>query len=128
MALFILPLHPLLRAGRYNRVYESKEFKRVRTSGQWSPEAICMLKFSGERIVPEADNCEPLFALKMYQEHIARYLFASQRVSGKSVLDVGCGIGYGSHMLALRGLEMSPHLTFLRRRSNTLVSFIHIHG
>ena len=62
-----------------------------------------MLKFSGERIVPEADNCEPLFALKMYQEHIARYLFAAQVCSGKRVLDVGCGVGYGSHLLARRG-------------------------
>jgi glycosyltransferase involved in cell wall biosynthesis/SAM-dependent methyltransferase len=62
-----------------------------------------MLKFTGERIVPEADNCEPLFALKMYQEHIARYLFAAQICAGKQVLDVGCGVGYGAHWLARRG-------------------------
>lgn len=62
-----------------------------------------MLKFSGERIVPEAGNCEPLFALKMYQEHIARYLFASQAAAGKTVLDIGCGVGYGSHLLARHG-------------------------
>jgi glycosyltransferase involved in cell wall biosynthesis/SAM-dependent methyltransferase len=62
-----------------------------------------MLKFTGERIVPEADNCEPLFARKMYQEHLARYLFASQICRGKRVLDVGCGVGYGAHLLASRG-------------------------
>jgi len=62
-----------------------------------------MLSFSGERIVPEADNCEPHFALKMYQEHIARYLFAAQRVAGKSALDVGCGVGYGAQLLARHG-------------------------
>jgi glycosyltransferase involved in cell wall biosynthesis/2-polyprenyl-3-methyl-5-hydroxy-6-metoxy-1,4-benzoquinol methylase len=62
-----------------------------------------MLKFTGERIVPEADNCEPLFAGKMYQEHLARYLFASQVCVGKRVLDVGCGVGYGAHLLARRG-------------------------
>src|SRR5258708_7002533 len=62
-----------------------------------------MLKFTGERIVPEADNCEPLFAGKMYQEHLARYLFASQICLGKRVLDVGCGVGYGAHLLARRG-------------------------
>jgi glycosyltransferase involved in cell wall biosynthesis/SAM-dependent methyltransferase len=64
-----------------------------------------MLKFSGERIVPEADNCEPAFALKMYQEHIARYSFAAQVSAGKRVLDVGCGVGYGSHLLARAGAD-----------------------
>ncbi len=64
-----------------------------------------MLTFSGERIVPEADNCEPRFALKMYQEHIARYLFASQAAADKHVLDVGCGVGYGSQLLAKSGAK-----------------------
>ncbi len=62
-----------------------------------------MIQFTGERIVPEADNCEPLFAEKMYQEHIARYAFASQWIHGKRVLDVGCGVGYGSRWMAQNG-------------------------
>lgn len=62
-----------------------------------------MLTFTGERIVPQADNCEPQFARKMYQEHIARYLFAAQFCQGRQVLDVGCGVGYGSQLLARRG-------------------------
>lgn len=62
-----------------------------------------MIQFTGERIVPEADNCEPLFAEKMYQEHVARYAFASQWIQGKRVLDVGCGVGYGSRWLAQNG-------------------------
>jgi SAM-dependent methyltransferase len=61
------------------------------------------LVFTGERIVPEADNCEPNFASRMYQEHIARYLFASQLTAGKSVIDIGCGVGYGSRRLAELG-------------------------
>jgi len=61
------------------------------------------LQFSGERIVPQADNCEPNFASRMYQEHIARYLFASQLTKDKHVLDIGCGVGYGSQFLAQRG-------------------------
>ena len=64
-----------------------------------------MLSFTGERIVPQADNCEPQFALKMYQEHVARYLFASQICAGKRVLDVGCGVGYGAHLIARSGAE-----------------------
>jgi len=61
------------------------------------------LKFTGERIVPEADNCEPNFALKMYQEHVARYFLAAQAVKGKTVIDIGCGIGYGSKILGESG-------------------------
>jgi 2-polyprenyl-3-methyl-5-hydroxy-6-metoxy-1,4-benzoquinol methylase len=58
------------------------------------------LGFTGERIVPGASDCEPNFAQKMYQEHIARYAFAAQFASGADVLDVGCGVGYGSQFLA----------------------------
>lgn len=64
---------------------------------------MTILEFSGERIVPEAKNCEPNFADKMYQEHVARYLFAAQWVREKRVLDVGCGVGYGSRLLAEQG-------------------------
>ena len=64
-----------------------------------------MLKFTGERIVPEADNCEPTFAKKMYQEHINRYMFAAQFCQGKKVLDIGCGVGYGSRFLSENGAE-----------------------
>jgi glycosyltransferase involved in cell wall biosynthesis/SAM-dependent methyltransferase len=62
-----------------------------------------MIQFTGERIVPGADNCEPLFAEKMYQEHLARYAFAAQWIKDKRVLDVGCGVGYGSLWLAQHG-------------------------
>jgi 2-polyprenyl-3-methyl-5-hydroxy-6-metoxy-1,4-benzoquinol methylase len=61
------------------------------------------LDFTGERIVPQADNCERTFASRMYHEHIARYLFAAQIAKGKSVIDVGCGVGYGSRRLAELG-------------------------
>jgi glycosyltransferase involved in cell wall biosynthesis/2-polyprenyl-3-methyl-5-hydroxy-6-metoxy-1,4-benzoquinol methylase len=64
-----------------------------------------MIKFTGERIVPGAKECEPNFANKMYQEHIARYLFASKFVKDKEVLDVGCGVGYGSLQLAQSGAK-----------------------
>jgi glycosyltransferase involved in cell wall biosynthesis/SAM-dependent methyltransferase len=62
-----------------------------------------MVEFTGERIVPGSKTCEPLFAQKMYQEHIARYLFAAQLAKGRNVLDMGCGVGYGARTLALRG-------------------------
>ena len=62
-----------------------------------------MLEFTGERIVPGAQNCEPLFAEKMYVEHSARYYFAAQIAVGARVLDVGCGVGYGSKLLVEAG-------------------------
>lgn len=61
------------------------------------------LGFTGERIVPGAVDCEPTFAQKMYQEHVARYAFAAQLASGADVLDVGCGVGYGSQWLGKSG-------------------------
>jgi SAM-dependent methyltransferase len=38
----------------------------------------------------------------MEAEHRARYWWAGQWVEGKRVLDAGCGVGYGSRMLAQR--------------------------
>ncbi|MDR3168775.1 MAG: methyltransferase domain-containing protein [Candidatus Peribacteria bacterium] len=61
------------------------------------------LFFTGERIVFGAENSEPNFTGKMYQEHVCRYYFAAQFVSGKKVLDVGCGVGYGAKLLAQHG-------------------------
>jgi len=40
------------------------------------------------------------------QQHIMRYVFASNYVKGKIVLDVACGSGYGSNYLARKGAKM----------------------
>jgi ubiquinone/menaquinone biosynthesis C-methylase UbiE len=40
------------------------------------------------------------------QEHIGRYVFASQFVRDKTVLDVASGIGYGSHYLSKSGATL----------------------
>jgi SAM-dependent methyltransferase len=58
------------------------------------------MEFTGERVVPgkvEAD---------LLNEHISRYYFAKAWVEGRSVLDVGCGTGYGSGVLAEVGREV----------------------
>jgi SAM-dependent methyltransferase len=41
--------------------------------------------------------------LLVEQEHVSRYRFAGQYVSGLRVLDVACGSGYGAQMLASSG-------------------------
>ena len=40
---------------------------------------------------------------EIVQQHLARYTFASSLASGKRILDVACGIGYGSKMLRNAG-------------------------
>lgn len=66
---------------------------------------VRLLKFTGERIVPGATNCEPTFARKMYQEHILRYEFVADLAKDRDILDVGCGVGYGSRHLAIHGAK-----------------------
>ena len=53
------------------------------------------MELTGERVVPEF--MKPSNGL--LKEHIARYDFASKVVSGR-VLDIACGVGYGSCILA----------------------------
>ncbi len=58
--------------------------------------------FTGERIIPKMVTDEA-----MYFEHIIRYMFASTIVKNKDVLDAGCGVGYGSHILSQIGNSKS---------------------
>ena len=51
-----------------------------------------------ERFVPGTADGE-----LMEVEHFARYRWASQLVAGRRVLDAGCGVGYGSALLADAG-------------------------
>lgn len=43
--------------------------------------------------------------LPSYCDHIQRYEFALQHCVGKTVLDAGCGVGYGSYFLAQNGAK-----------------------
>ena len=52
------------------------------------------LEFTGERFIPDR-----IFG-DIQLEHFHRYLLASQLVDGKVVLDIACGDGYGSAILA----------------------------
>jgi len=51
------------------------------------------LAFTGERFIPGVQG-------EIWLEHWHRYLFAARWASGRRVLDVACGEGYGSALLA----------------------------
>jgi ubiquinone/menaquinone biosynthesis C-methylase UbiE len=64
------------------------------------------LAFTGERFVPGTKG-------EIWIEHWHRYHFAARWAAGKRVLDVACGEGYGSALLARRaahvtGADLSP--------------------
>lgn len=64
------------------------------------------IEFTGERVVPGLVDTD------LWNEHFARYAFASRLARGKRVLDLGCGTGYGSAELnrqaaAVTGLDVS---------------------
>ncbi len=54
------------------------------------------MKFTGERFIPD----EKLVNDEIGYEHLHRYYAASVMVKGKSVLDIACGEGYGTNILA----------------------------
>ncbi|MFZ4115249.1 MAG: rhamnan synthesis F family protein [Chthoniobacterales bacterium] len=57
------------------------------------------LEWTGERYVPQVRGSIAL-------EHLHRYAMASEFVQGKYVLDVACGEGYGSNMLARKAASV----------------------
>lgn len=57
-----------------------------------------MVKATGERLVPDEQREELVYA-----EHVARYRLAAQLVERRRVLDAGSGEGYGALMLASAG-------------------------
>ena len=65
------------------------------------------LAFTGERVVPA--QTPPFLVL----EHLVRYRFAARSAAGCTVLDVGCGTGYGASLLAAKarlvvGVDNAP--------------------
>lgn len=56
-----------------------------------------MSNSTGERLVIEE------YPSHIVEEHLARYRYASTFVSGKQVLDIACGTGYGTRLLKEAG-------------------------
>ena len=83
-----------VRAGRRAR----RAGRPSATVRPWTPTSPVGSVRPYERFVPGTADGELIEV-----EHLARYRWAAQLVAGRTVLDAGCGVGYGSAMLAGAG-------------------------
>lgn len=80
-----------------------------------------------ERFVPGTADGELIEV-----EHLARYRWAGQLVAGRTVLDAGCGVGYGTAMLAgagareVVGLDLSADAVEAARRTAPANASFHV--
>lgn len=70
--------------------------------------------FDMERIIPDLLSREDALERETLELHLARYRFAANFVAGRRVLDIACGVGYGSALLreagasSVLGVDLSP--------------------
>lgn len=61
------------------------------------------------KIIPDLERIVPdtlaMYSRRLFQEHIDRYNFAAPYILNKTISDVACGSGYGSHILARKGAK-----------------------
>jgi SAM-dependent methyltransferase len=63
--------------------------------GWWRPDGLP--PFTGEQFIPGRTE------RRIAEDHLARYEFAASFAAGSRVLDIACGVGYGTSMLADAG-------------------------
>lgn len=59
---------------------------------------ITKLKFTGERVVPWAPSMRR--RPDLVHHHLQRYVSALTYITGKTVIDLGCGTGYGAFIMS----------------------------
>jgi O-antigen biosynthesis protein len=80
------------------------------------------MEFTGERVVPWSIGMRGW--THVLQHHLARYTFALGYVSGRRVLDIGSGAGYGAFIMSfiaesVTGIDISAEaVDFARQRFN----------
>ncbi|WP_281975754.1 class I SAM-dependent methyltransferase [Halobacillus litoralis] len=79
-----------------------------------------MLEDNGERVIPK--EMDPMN--NMLLEHIARYTFSTPYVKGR-VLDIACGTGYGSVMVAKERKEEIDEIIGVDICEDTLQYAVH---
>ena len=107
-------------AGRCNAlaVSSSRKAESLASDGGYSNDAALRNRSPGgvtERILAEDLSWAP--------DHLARYAFAAHWVAGRRVLDLCCGVGYGSNLLSAAGarkvfgVDISPEaIDYAKRR------------
>jgi SAM-dependent methyltransferase len=68
---------------------------------QDQPEGVSPLELTGERTLPDVPEEN-----YWYQRHVAVYEWIAERVAGLRVVDLACGEGYGSDLLARTAAEV----------------------
>jgi len=74
--------------------------KKITSKSVRKKKQDCALQEDDERFLPWMED--PI----INYEHLHRYRFAQELVKGKKVLDLACGEGYGSYMLAEKAREV----------------------
>jgi 2-polyprenyl-3-methyl-5-hydroxy-6-metoxy-1,4-benzoquinol methylase len=74
----------------------------MRTVQQGQPDGVPPLELTGERTLPDvpAENY-------WFRRHLAVYEWAAERCAGLGVIDMACGEGYGSAVLARRARQVT---------------------
>jgi ubiquinone/menaquinone biosynthesis C-methylase UbiE len=86
--------NPLAYFKYNNEVFISKKMDSKKN------EKNVKMKFTGERMMPEFNKGD-----EIHLEHMTRYIFASQFVKDKEILDIACGSGYGSDYILKSGAK-----------------------